>query len=339
MVRIKRNIFKALLLLFLFFFQTGTGYPIDLIVYLKPDGNDQADGLTRDTALASLSIAIDRALQKADAGHDSLRISVAPGVYRGQRSTTKGSSEGKALVISPEREGGERPRFDGNGKGGTWLTLENSGGKATRLTIEGLEITNYLTVISLNGKRTSEAASNSRNVIRNNIFRNIGQIADPAAEFSTAAVRLVNSDDNQITNNRFINIRNINRCGLLHAIYIAHYSTGNYIAENVFDGGCGATIKVRDRSSNNVIVNNDFVNQEASVFLDSFCNKDLKDNCTKKDAECPSWNNEFRQNRLSRLGKKALASPVKTLGSNQPSGCPRPSSEWMRVKQTDNVLR
>jgi hypothetical protein len=339
MVSRERNLFIASVLLVLILFLTGIGYPADLIVYLHPKGNDQADGLTKETAVASLQIAIDNVLQRAESTHDRLRIIIEPGTYLGQIAVTKGSPEGKPLVISPDEGGEERPRFDGNGKGGTWLKLDNAAGKPTRLTVEGLEISNYLTAISLNGRRTSEVASNSHNMLRNNIFRNIGQVANPTAEPSTAAVRLVNSDDNQIMNNRFINIRNFKRCGSLHAIYIAHYSTGNHIAENIFDGGCGATIKVRDGSSNNVIENNEFLNQEEAVFLDGFCDKSIRGDCTKEEAECPSWNNEFRGNKISGLGRQALNLPVAHRGSDQPSGCPSPASGSLRVKQTGNVLR
>jgi hypothetical protein len=320
-------------------FQTENSFPADLVIYIKPDGNDHADGLRKNTALKSLQLAIDRSFQMGDTGHHQHKIVVGPGVYLGQKVTAKGLPEGKPLVISAEEEGASKPHFDGNGKGGTWLTLKNSEGGPTRLIIEGLEVSNYRTAISLNGARTSETASNSQNVIRNNVFRNIGQISDPAGEPSAAAIRLVNSDDNQIIKNHFINIRNINRCGALHSIYIAHYSTGNYIAENIFDGGCGATIKVRDASNNNVIANNRFLNQEANIFLDSFCDKNKREDCTKGEAECPSWNNEFRYNIININGKRTLLSPVKTIGSTRLSGCIIPQSSYMRVKQEGNVIK
>ena len=333
-----RNFFNASAFLLLSLLGADVSYPAELTVYLNPNGKDQSDGLTRATAVASLQIAIDRIFKKADSSHDLLRIIVEPGTYLGQITVTKGSPEGKPLVISPDKGIEERPQFDGTGKG-TWLKLDNSAGKPTRLTVERLEIRNYLTAVSLNGSRANEAAFNSHNLLRDNIFRNIGQLTDPASEPSTAAIRLVNSDDNQIIKNRFINIRNIRGCSAMHAIYLAHHSTGNCIVENVFDGGCGATIKVRDRSNNNLVENNEFLSQEAAVFLDGFCDHSIRGDCTKPDVECPSWNNEFRGNTVRGVEGKTLNSPVAIKGSDQPSGCPSAPSNSIRVKQAGNVLR
>jgi hypothetical protein len=329
----------AIMLGFLAVFCMGAAGAAELVIYLAPNGNDKADGLTQRTAVASFQIAVDRALEQGSAKHSRLRISVAPGTYTAQRAVTGGTPDGKPLVIMSEKGEGDRPQFDGAGKGGTWLILKNATGKPTHVTVAGLEITNYETAISLNGARGKEATSNSQNVIRNNIFRNIGQIAFPEGKPSTAAVRLVNSDDNQIVRNRFINIRNIKGCGALHSIYLAHYSSGNQVTENVFDGGCGATIKVRDAASNNVIADNQFLNQEEPVFLDTFCDRNAREGCTRAEAECPSWHNEFRGNQMAKLGKKAATSPVKTVGDEQPPGCPSPPADRQRVKQSGNSLR
>jgi hypothetical protein len=199
---------------------------------------------------------------------------------------------------------------------------------------------NYVTAISLNGKRTAPGDSNSENTIRLNVFRDIGQIAFPAGKPSTAALRLVNSKNNKITNNQFINIRNNTGCSALHSIYIAHYSSGNLIEDNVFNGGCGATVKTRDSSGGNIVRGNTFIDQSEPVFLDSFCNKDARDDCTKETSECPSWGNEFSNNAMERLGTKAKKTPVQVLGPDTPGGCPPPPGRTdARVSQSGNRAR
>lgn len=332
-----RLVFALWLLLICFL--TRSGYSAELTIHLRADGDNQADGLTDATAVASLQVAIDLALAKAGPSDDSFRIRVSPGDYIAQRAMIPGVPDSRPLVITSDEGDRARPRFDGGGEGGTWLMLKSASGKPTRLTVAGLEIANYVTAISLNGSRTSESTSNSHNVIRNNVFRNIGQIAFPSGKPSTAAVRLVNSDNNEIRGNRFINIRNITGCPALHSIYIAHYSTDNRISQNVFDGGCGAAIKVRDASNNNRIDNNDFLNQEQPVLLDSFCDKNTRDDCTKEKVECPSWNNKFYGNRMAMLGKRASLSPVKAVGDNRPSGCPNPEQDSLRIQQMGNLLK
>ena len=235
-------------------------------------------------------------------------------------------------------QSGVRPVFNGNGKGRSWLVLESASGTPSRLTVENIEVTNYVTAISLNGQRASISASNSENIIQNNIFRNIGQISFPEGKPSTAAVRLVNSRSNRIIQNKFINIRNNVGCGALHSIYIAHYSSDNLIEGNVFDGGCGATIKTRDASNSNVIRNNRFFDQSEPVFLDSFCDKDSRDDCTKETSECPSWGNVFRDNNMARLKSRAQREPVRVSGTDLPSGCPQPPTRASRVIELNNRI-
>ncbi len=188
----------------------------------------------------------------------------------------------------------------------------------------------------MNGDRGSPNTSNSENVIRNDILRNIGQIAFPSGKPSTAVIRLVNSKHNQIVNNRFINIQNLTGCSALHSIYMAHYSSNNLIEGNTFESGCGATVKARDASNSNIIRDNRFVGQADTLFLDSYCDKDKREDCTKATAECPSWGNQVQNNSSERMGPRARKAPTAALGPDNPNGCPAPTGGTARYSTSNN---
>jgi hypothetical protein len=73
------------------------------------------------------------------------------------------------------------------------------------------------------------------------------------------------------------------------------------------------------------------VDQSESVFLDSFCDKSRRDDCTKKSGECPSWGNDFSRNVMARLAPKVKGTPVRAVGAESPPGCPRPPAGGKRV--------
>lgn len=308
----------------------------EAVVYISPSGDSKSSGSDEGKALDSLQVAIKRVLAQKGQGLTARRIVVLPGRYTEQVAVIENLPDELPLVIAAAQ--GARPVFDGNGRGRTWLVLRSSTGQPSRVTIEGLEVTNYVTAISFNGDRASDQASNSENVVRGNIFRAIGQIAYPSGKPSTAAIRLVNSKRNQIVQNQFIDIRNVTGCSALHAIYMAHYSSNNLIERNAFQRGCGATVKTRDASNDNVIRDNKFVEQEDTLFLDSYCNKDARDDCTKETSECPSWGNSFEGNTADRLGPRARKAPVSALGPDNPTGCPLPKGKKERFNAVRNRM-
>jgi len=318
------------------FLATAAAHAADVVVYVKPGGSDQASGASEADAVGSLQAAVKKVLAQKPAGLTGRRIVVLPGSYLEQVTVVRDLPDEMPLVITAAP--GARPVFDGNGKGRSWLVLDSATGKSSRLTVQGMEVANYVTAISLNGERTSTNASNGQNVLRDNVFRNIGQVAFPSGKPATAAVRLVNSRNNQIVQNQFINIRNITGCTALHSIYMAHYSSGNLIQGNVFDGGCGATIKTRDASNENTIRDNKFIDQAEAVFLDSFCDKDAREDCTKAENECPSWDNRFENNSMARLAPKVHKAPAQAKGSDAPSGCQLPATRRGRLSQANNRL-
>jgi len=306
----------------LFLFLAAPVWAKDLVIYMGPTGSDIHDGSMPDRAVLSLGKALELANEAPDPDVRVVRITVAPGIYRGQTATTAGMAGGRGIIIASDDPQKGRPVFDGEGNDGTWLILNNASGRPTNITIAGLEIKNYLTAISLNGNRDVRDASNGGNVIRDNIFRNIGQSSWFSSTHSTAAVRFVNSDDNIVAGNTFINIRNKRKCHLLHSLYIAHDSTRNTVSENLFQNSCGDAIRFRDGSNDNRIVNNTFTDAwEKNPASDWYCDPSKRSDCTKVSGECPSKNNLFEGNRVVVIKLKP-ANLFMAYGADATEKCP-----------------
>lgn len=266
-------------------------------IYLAPDGDDSKGGETKAKAVATLKRAV--ALAQSQ-GEGEPTVIVLPGIYYGQFLNLP-AKKGTALHLKGTTGAdGSRPAFVGEGDSyQSWLTLKASKGEPTNLVVEGLEVRHYATAISLEGNRDEIDAYNAQTVIRDNVFQDIGSIATGDEKMSTAAIRLVNSHENQIVGNRFVNIRNIVGCTGLHPIYMAHFSSNNVVSNNHFEKVCGSAIKLRDRSNGNVIENNEFVGLEGvPVVQEWFCDKQTNKDCTKALGECPSTGNVMRGNRL-----------------------------------------
>jgi parallel beta-helix repeat protein len=179
------------------------------------------------------------------------------------------------------------------------MTLRPSSGHPANITIDSIDVMNYVTAINIIGNRNNPAQWAGGLVIRHSRFSQIGDIALSGAKPSTAAIRLVNADHNVFSGNAFTYIRNKKSCGLLHAIYVAHGSTDNLIEDNSFSNSCGDAIRFRDDSGNNTVRNNIFTDAWAkSPVSDWFCNKEQRDDCTKASGECPSLNNLIEGNKV-----------------------------------------
>jgi Right handed beta helix region len=291
-----RGLFGLLLLLSSTLISGSLALGGELVIYLHPQGSDSADGLSQETSVASLQEAVRIAEEVSGKEAFSIRIAVAPGEYKGQSAKSRGHSSVNTIKVTSADPSKPRPRFDGDGKGGTWFDLRSASERSTHYTIEGLEIINFETAINLAGDRNRTELSNSGNQIRNNVFINIGQTSAESPP-STAVIRLVNSDDNVIKDNRFIHIKNRERCSLLHSIYVAHDSTNNVIEGNIFEDLCGDAIRFRDGSNANLIKDNVFIDAwDKAPVSDWYCDRDRRDDCTKATGECPSMNNVLMSN-------------------------------------------
>ncbi|MBA3588104.1 right-handed parallel beta-helix repeat-containing protein [Methylibium sp.] len=290
--------------------------PLATTLHLAPHGSDDADGTSRVHAVASMARAWELA-GKQEPGDSTVTVLVHPGTYRGQSLLIEGSRPVPAVTWRGLRRDGKRPVFVGDHRHPTWLRVKASDGKPTGLTVEGLEIRDYLTAISLEGNRDDPAAFNEGTVIRNNVFQRIGTIAiNDATKTSTAAVRFVNSRDNTVAGNRFLTIRNVKHCGGLHALYLAHFSSSNRIVDNHFEDLCGSVVRFRDRANDNVVRDNRFSRVDRSPAVEEwFCDMGGRKGCTKALGECPSTGNIETNNTLA---DSVGAELVSIKGASQP---------------------
>ncbi len=317
-----------------------------LEIYLAPDGDNSQSGLSVDEPVLTLERA--EALVAADGGHRDVIVYIAPGRYFGQKITWTTTMLNHSITFRRLFSGGDRPVFDGclvpppapaeECPGGTWFKLTHSRGEATNLRFEYIRVENYQTAISLNGSRNQESTSNSHNRIYGCYFFNIGNDFNSELKPSTAAVRLVNSDDNRIVNNHFVRIINASRGGLLHAIYVAHMSDRNSILRNRFWFGTGDPVRVRDYSNDNTISNNRFIQIGTEAgYTDWYCDHDERDDCTKQGPECPSWGNQFRNNFLDGTMKCKTLRGFHYYQDDTTSGCVAPTGK-RRLRTSGNTV-
>jgi hypothetical protein len=267
------------------------------VIYVSPAGSDTATGDSPDTARATLQGGLAAANDRFAEGDMDVTVRVLPGRYVGQVAETAGAPAGKRLIITAAGERG-MAIFDGEGKTDTWLVVTGRVGQPANLVVSGLKIRRYQTAISMNGSRDKLDNVVSQVEIRKNVFEEIGQFSQESKP-STAVVRLVNADDNKILGNVFLHFRNLTSCSSLHAIYVAHNSTGNQIRDNDFRDGCGDAVRFRDTSSNNTVQDNRFEDAwKSAPISDWYCDASSRDDCTKKTPECPSVDNRLVNNQV-----------------------------------------
>ncbi|VFR35321.1 hypothetical protein ANDA3_3901 [plant metagenome] len=305
------------------------GLAAQAALYVSPSGSDQANGLTPQEPLSTVQRAMDLAYQigqKENPTH--VRILIGKGEYKQQSIQAISPPTGVHIELLAADEASGKPVFDGAGKGDTWFTLSGKTRPGARFTITGLEIRNYRTAISLNGNRAKPDHYITGGTLSRLTLRNIGQIAMPGKPLSTAAIRLVNAREITISDNQFIRIRNVQQCGPLHAIYLAHHSSRNQIVGNTFDDLCGSPIRIRDASNHNLAAHNTFNQAEfESVFDEWYCDRSRNTKCTKTSGECPSWGNIYSDNKVENSNPRAMAQPMAVRVKRVPPECQARSGE------------
>ncbi|WP_233238548.1 hypothetical protein [Bordetella sp. LUAb4] len=294
----------------------------DVALYVSPLGDDKNDGSSGPKAVATLQAALKLA-EPMLKSVGTINIIVLGGRYLEQRFQTTGNVNQAPIVIVPS--GTSSVIFDGNGKGGTWMTLtkQGKGGIPSNITMANFEVTNYETAIDATADRNDKKAWIGGMTIHNMTFSYIGDIANAnATEASTAVIRLVNSQGNQIIRSRFENIRNRTDCPILHAVYLAHYSVDNLIENTYFSNICGDAVRFRDESGPNTVKLNTFKDSwSQSPTSDWFCDKTTRTDCTKTSGECPSIGNKLTSNTMETAGTAPL--PPLFIGYfTPPASCP-----------------
>ncbi len=302
----------------------------DQVIFVGPSGANGASGASADEPVADLQAAVDKGLAGVEPKR-KIVVRVLPGAFRGQtlKITTDPARYGRIEIVRADAK--SRPVFDGDGSTAPWLSVAAGDAGGGSITVEGLEIRSYSTAINLAGSRDMPDRSVTDVTIRNNVFRNIGQQSERQKNPSTAAVRLVNADRIEIINNQFLDIRNRERCGLLHALYIAHGSTGNLIKGNTFQNACGDAVRFRDGSGGNRVEGNTFVDAWANAAVsDWYCESDTRDDCSKKYKECPSFGNSVVANKVVARSAKSPEA-TKVYGNDAVPGCEVPARTRQRA--------
>lgn len=131
--------------------------------------------------------------------------------------------------------------------------------RRTNFWIEGLIIQNYVNAISLGQTALDDnceyitTIQNSNNVIKNNVFKNIGNKNTPEPDVNGySALGLSNSTNNLIESNVFFQIENKENYPIaVHALYIVNYSNNNLIKNNYISLCDKSPIKIRNASNYN----------------------------------------------------------------------------------------
>ena len=316
------------------------------VIFLAATGSDENSGLSRHSPILSLGKAQDILLD-VDPNQD-VEIQIAPGTYYDQRVRWEFTMENHIVRFMPLDDTKIRPTFDGcpgpdvdpsDCGGGTWFTLQAATGENTNVHFDYIRVQRYGTAISFNGNRNSPARFNGANRVYGSYFRDIGNGFNTDLSPSTAAIRLVNSDNNILRNNHFVDVRNIGQGSrLIHAIYVAHQSSGNEIVGNRIVNVSGDAIRLRDASNDNLIVRNRISRSGTFGFSDWYCDREKRGNCTKQVPECPSWENTFRNNVLDGTYRCEPMAISEFYQDEMPRRCEPPVENARRLHKDGNTV-
>lgn len=282
-------------------------------VYVSPDGSDADSGLSPASAVRTLAGA--HAVLQAAAPTTDVEVRIRQGTYVAPPATWTFLVPGHTVTFLPiDYEYGEgvggiagRPVFRGDGTSGFWLTAQlpagHSGGnvglrfyylQVERYDLGGLKIDGGIKTVD--GIRRPATGGHNGNTVFGMNFHRLGSAwAGPAYGFG--AIDLVNSRQNLIRNNHFVNLENTaSRAAALHGVYLAHHSSANTVAANRFEKISGDPIRTRNDSNDNDLFDNVLRRTgETAQYTDWFCDTDCAQR-HNKSRECASHGNRFHEN-------------------------------------------
>ncbi len=334
-------------------------------VYLSPTGSDANDGLTPGTGVTTLA-RVQSILQAAKPQTD-VEVRIAQGTYASPPMADWHTYiPGHTISFMPvDYQYGDgiddiagRPVFDnpespsGTYASGWWLVAKLPTDAADPMRDGGtgglrfyyLEVHHYNGGISLwgnSGHATHDDANPplsiqttaglNGNTIFGMVFQWIGT-KYVGGTFGYGAVLLTDSSDNRIANNHFVQVENSGSlAGLIHGVYVTHFSSNNSITGNAFNTISSDPVKFRDRSNFNDIEDNTFTKSgRNSFYREEFCDTSCAaDN--GKARECASYHNRFAYNHdLSSYGGATIPTWSLSPNSNTAAGdppCSIPSGE------------
>lgn len=202
--------------------------------------------------------------------------------------------------------------------------FEADDGMFTNIRIERFLVRNYVRgVFAFVGDREDKYSGwNGNNVVKDCLFRDIGNEKLPGYKMAYSVIGVVNSRANKFMSCEFVNIANANRGvfpqeleefpSLLAEIesmpeattevlpiigfYFAHHSTNNLVIGCTSHGVKGDMIRLRDASHDNVIEENYFRKTGWTAVCTMWYCLPTFGVCTKIGPECSSWENIFKNN-------------------------------------------
>lgn len=168
--------------------------------------------------------------------------------------------------------------IDGKDRSVGFLTFKFSNNNIHNIEVRDIDVKEYFEGITF---RSNSPTNKILINLHDSVFENIGNIAGNE-NGAMAVIRLLNITNGKFTNNLFKNIQNYGAGkSALHAYYVADNSSNNEISNSRFeDILSGAAIKIRNRSHDNAIINNTFLNTPQSAVLskhqESICVYELK---------------------------------------------------------------
>lgn len=272
-----------------------------LTLFLAAEADDENSGIRGAEPLKTMAEVQDQLRKRLEGQPRHTVVRVLPGVFRGESISWTFTMPDHSITFLGDSVSGRRPIFDGRRTAGQegvgrgrhlWSQLMADDGSPMNLILRGLHVRNYEIAILIHGDRNDLEGWNEGNVVEQCVFTNIGDVADPVNfRWSPAAVDVINSRYNMIRNNTFGDIINTEKehARLIHAVYLAHYSTANTIEENRFRSVSGDPVKARNFSNHKMARANRFERSgERALFSEWYCRRDVAAECTKAGVECAS---------------------------------------------------
>ena len=287
-------------------------------VYVSPNGADGNDGRTPATAVATLDGA--QVVLTAAKPTSDVEVRIAKGTYVAKTASARWKFfvAGHSVSFMPAayRPGrptpmGQRPVFHGPDTPAWWMQVnlpDGSPGGDTNLRFLDLVVEHYTaggmtiagpTTTNEYGIAVPASAGLNHNLVSGMIFRDGGSVHVPS-HYGWGALDFVNSSDNLIVGNQFVRLENAGAdAGLMHGVYLAHYSSRNIVSGNLFDGITDDPMRVRNDSDDNQVFGNVFKRGGSlGYFTDWFCDTTCVAQNPGHTRECASHGNTFHHNEL-----------------------------------------
>jgi hypothetical protein len=327
-------------------------------VYMAPltkGGSDRHTGLGPSSAVSSLARVEQVLAQRKPVGDVVVRIK--QGTYVQAQTTWKFYVPGHTISFMPAnyvpghgRPAGGDPVFldasqHGRHVAGWWFqALEptnptgalHDGGNAG-LRFYYLTVEDYTNAISFDGQTghnsqvmdarlplyTKPSAGLNNNEVSGMTFYDIGDTFAPG-QTGYGAILLTDSSGNDITNNTFDTVENSgSTAGLIHGIYVTHFSDYNSISLNKFETINSYAVKVRDRSNFNNVTRNRFYSISYAAFEDQYCDTACADEDPGTPRQCASYGNRFTDNLIASGAAYSMDPAGETNAGGSPCSIPR----------------